>query len=219
MKLLPIILMGLLTTGCVDARSAANTTAGFISRTADSSDAPARSARQVPGRDVVAFVDLEVTITEVESAGPVSAFGMHWIAAPTAEESLSVYDVPGADGEIVGELQPWANNFWVAERVRRTGQETWRRVTLADGTAGWIKARHLLAQPMRLTNKDTNALRSLAVKADLSDPVLTDRVVLSASILQVELAAEESNFLLLFDWSDREIELVAVLEIEQPTAS
>lgn len=212
--------MGLLTTGCVDARSAANTTAGFISRTADSADAaPARSPRQVPGPAVVAFADGEVSIDEAESPGPVSAFGMHWIAVPMAQESLLVYAVPGADSEIVGELQPWDNNFWVAERVRHTGEATWRRVTLADGTVGWIHARDLVAQPKRLTSKDTKAVRSLALKADLSDLAPARSLLAPDSILRVELGAEDSNFLFLFDWSDREIELKAVLETGQPTAS
>ncbi len=208
----------LLATGCVDARSAANSTAGFISRTAETDIQPVRSSRQAPAPEVVGFVEAEVTFAEPDNGGPVSAFGMRWIATPISAEALYVYDVPGTDGEVVGQFQPWESNFWVAERVRHTNSATWRRVTMADGTIGWTPASNLIAQPQKLSRSDAAAIQALASGVDLADLASSAINAESASGIQVDVATDEGNYQLLVDWSGRKISLEAVLQASASSA-
>lgn len=212
-KFLLLALISLTVTGCVDARSTANSTVGYISRTADRSPPLDSGPTNAPDASpaVVGFVGPQVTIIEAESGGRVSAFGLRWMVVPSVRRMpVSVRDLPGVDATVLGELADWEFDFWVAERVRETGDGKWRRVTMNDGTAGWVQAKRLMAQPERISGADQRKIRTL-VNAGVGESTLVYVDEEPPRLLHhVQVVTDTADSALLFDWSGRDVALIGV---------
>ncbi len=200
-----LLLILLLATGCVDARTSVNALTASVANAASTSDLPAGGKAQPA---VLEFAEPDVVLVEPDTAAPlpVSAFGLRWIASGVGGEPIAVRDQPGLSSVQVSELAPWSADFWVAERVRRTAEGPWRFVTLADGSNGWVLAQSLLAQPPDLDASREAKLRRVAASSSASGVVEVNQT--PPNLRRVSVEGRQ----FIFDWSDGQPELSFVVE-------
>lgn len=140
-----VLLLAVAAAACVDPRASVNAITASVASAASPNRQPDNAGAEPA---VLNFAAPEIAIIEPVSVsdGPISAFGLRWIAVGKDGLPIVVRDQPGLEGVIVSELPASSADFWVAERTHRTGAGLWRHVTLADGSRGWVLAELLIAQ-------------------------------------------------------------------------
>ena len=93
----------------------------------------------------------EVIPRPVPQAAHSSAMGLIWtVIGVDMGEVLNVRNQPDPDSTVIDQLAPWSNRFAATRTVEENGHGRWRLIDLPDGQQGWVNARFLVAQPLRL---------------------------------------------------------------------